>query len=84
MAYAVVVAPEVVAQVATIAAWWAEHRLAAPRLFQTELDTALVRIAEYPELGVAIRRRGRPGLRGLTLRRSGYVVMFEVNASSGV
>ena len=60
-AYTAIIAPEAVAEVVVIATWWNENRPAAPRLFQTELDRAVLRLAERPEIGPKVRVRGRPG-----------------------
>jgi hypothetical protein len=73
-AYTVIIAPEAVIEVSEIAIWWNENRPAAPRLFQTELDRAVLRLAVRPEVGPRVRVRGRPGLRVLTLQRTGYLV----------
>lgn len=74
----VTIAPRVVAEVATIARWWREHRPAAPRLFQTELDEALLLLAEQPDRGRRVRARRRPNLRVLTLLRTRYLVFYEL------
>ena len=44
--YTVIIAPEAMAEVVMIATWWNENRPAAPRLFQTELHRAVLRLAE--------------------------------------
>jgi plasmid stabilization system protein ParE len=74
----VTIAPRVIMEVTTIARWWRRNRPAAPRLFQTELDDALLLLAEHPESGRRVRARGRPNLRALTLLRSRYVVFYEL------
>lgn len=81
-AYTVIVAPEALAQVAAIATWWNENRPAAPRLFQIELDRAVLRLAERPDSGPKVRVRKRPGLRVLVLQRSGYLVFYQVNLTA--
>jgi plasmid stabilization system protein ParE len=73
----VIIAPEAMIEVTAIAAWWNKNRLAAPRLFQTELDRAVLRLAERPESGPKVRVRGRPGLRVLALQRTGYLVFYQ-------
>ena len=78
--YTAIIAPEAVIEVSEIAAWWNAHRRAAPRLFQIELDHAVLRLAERPEVGPKVRVRGRPGLRVLTLRRTGYLVFYQFDA----
>lgn len=72
------IAPQVIAEVAVIARWWRKQRPAAPRLFQTELDQALLLLAEHPDAGRRVRARGRPNLRALTLARTRYVVFYEL------
>lgn len=71
-AYAVIIAPEAVLEVAKAAAWWNKNRPAAPRLFQAELDRALLRLADGIEVGPRVRVRGRRGLYVLVLQRTGY------------
>lgn len=77
--YEVIIAPEAVEEVLVIAAWWNKHRPAAPRLFQVELDRALLRLVERPEIGPRVRMRGRTGMRVITLQRSGYLVFYELD-----
>ena len=42
------VLPRALADIERIAKWWRKNRLAAPRLFQDELDLALINIAAQP------------------------------------
>lgn len=81
-AFAVIVAPEAIAEVAKIATWWNENRPAAPRLFQKELDRAVVLLGDRPEIGFRVRSRLATNLRVLTLRRSRYLVFYRVDASA--
>lgn len=74
----VTIAPEAVEEVVRIAAWWSRHRPQAPRLFLVELDAALSLLARHPESGPRVNRRDRPRLRAIVLRRSGYVVFYEL------
>lgn len=76
-----IIAPEAMIEVTEIAAWWNKNRPAAPRLFQTELDRAVLKLVERPEIGPRVRVRGRPGLRVLTLRRTGYLVFYQLDAA---
>lgn len=78
------VLPRAIADIERIAKWWRKHRLAAPRLFQDELDLALVNIAAQPEIGYRADLRAYPGARTYLLRRSGYVVIYNVDEESGV
>jgi plasmid stabilization system protein ParE len=81
-AYTVIIAPEAAAEVAVIAIWWNKHRPAAPRLFQIELDRALLRLTERPEVAPKVRMRGRAGVHALVLQRSGYLVFYQLDVSS--
>ncbi len=81
-AYTVIIAPEAVAEVVAIATWWNENRPLAPRLFQTELDRALLLLAESPQIGPKVRVRGRPGLHVVVLQRSGYLVFYKLDAEA--
>lgn len=65
-------------QLSTIAAWWREHRPAAPNLPLDELEAALVRLTENPALGEPYPVAGAPGLRRVLLRRSRYHVYYSV------
>ena len=80
-AYTVIIAPEAVLEVAKAAAWWNKNRPAAPRLFQTEMDRAVLRLAERPEIGPSVRVRGRPGLHALVLQRTGYLVFYQLDVA---
>jgi plasmid stabilization system protein ParE len=80
--YTVIIAPEAVAEVVAIATWWNENRPAAPRLFQLELDRALLLLAESPQIGPKVRVRGRPGLHVFVLQRSGYLVFYRLDAEA--
>ncbi len=80
--YTVIIAPEAAAEVAAIASWWNEHRPAAPRLFQIELDRALVRISERPDGAPRVRMRGRSDVYALVLQRSGYLVFYCLDVAA--
>jgi plasmid stabilization system protein ParE len=67
---------DALAEVAAIARWWRRNRPAAPRLFDHELDTALVAIETRPEIGPLARLRGHPSGRFYLLERTGYVVFY--------
>lgn len=76
--FKVVVSPEALGEVVRIASWWRQNRQAAPRMFQDELDDALVLIAECPEIGPRVRGRRVGNARVITLRRTGYRVFYQV------
>src|SRR5262249_24470120 len=59
-------------------------RHGAPRLFQQQLDAALVAIAEYPEIGHRLTLRRYPNARSYMLQRSGYVVLYNVDPTAAV
>lgn len=82
--YRVGVTPRALADIEKISKWWREHRPSAPRMFQNELDRALIHIASHPELGQSVQLRAYPGGRTHLLRRSGYVVIYNVDADAGV
>lgn len=83
-AYRVGVLPRALADIEKIAKWWRVNRPAAPRLFRDELDLALISIAAQPEIGHNARLRTHPGARTYVLRRSNYVVIYNMDAESGV
>ena len=80
--FKVTLAPEALAEVARIVAWWRENRRAAPRMFQNELDDALVLIAGNPEIGPRARSRRIGNARVVTLSQSGYRVFYQVRPAS--
>lgn len=69
--------PEADAMIATAAEWWRGNRPKAPALLLEELWTAQKRLAEFPDAGNLVRRRGFPGLRRLVLRRTRYHVYYR-------
>ena len=83
-AYPVGVLPRALADIERIAKWWNKNRPAAPRLFQQELDLAFINIAAQPEIGHKVGLRAYPGARTYLLRRSGYVVIYNVDDVAGV
>ena len=78
-AYRTGILPRALAEVQAIAAWWRKNRPAAPRLFQQELDLALANISERPEIGPKARLRSHPNARTYLLRRTGYVIIYNVD-----
>ena len=80
--HTVIIAPEAVAEVVAIATWWNKNRLAALKVFQLELDRALLVLAESPQIGPKVRVRGRPGLHVLVLQRSGYLVFYKLDTET--
>jgi addiction module RelE/StbE family toxin len=82
--YRVGFTPRALADVQRVAKWWRTNRPSAPRLFQNELDLALLRIAAHPEIGASIQLRVYPDARTYLLRKSGYVVLYNVDDAAGV
>ena len=78
-AYTVFLAAEAAAEVSAIVTWWRKNRPAAPRLFQDELKQALLNVAAHPSIGARAKMRGYPDVRAVVLRKSGYVVFYDVD-----
>jgi plasmid stabilization system protein ParE len=72
--FMVVVSPEALVDVVRIATWWRENRPAAPRMFQNELDEALVLIGGTPEIGARARSKRVGNARVVELLRSRHRV----------
>jgi plasmid stabilization system protein ParE len=72
------------AEIDQIAKWWRKNRPAAPRLFLDELDRAFATIAEHPEIGRKVGLRAYPKARTYVLRRTRYVVIYNVDDEAGV
>lgn len=83
-AFRVGVLPRALADIERIAQWWRKNRLTAPRLFLDELDRAFITIAAQPEIGHTAGLRAYPGARTYLLRRSEYVVIYNVDHESSV
>lgn len=75
------VAPRAEAQIRRVAAWWREHRLAAPSLFSNELADALELLATNPAWGAPYAERGGVHVRRVLLRRSRYHVYFSYDGA---
>ena len=78
-AYTVFLAEEAADQIAAIVTWWRKNRLAAPSLFQDELKQALLNIAGHPSIGIRAKMRADPHVRAVVLRKSGFVVFYDVD-----
>jgi plasmid stabilization system protein ParE len=72
------------AEIDRIAKWWRRNRPAAPRLFLDELDRAFATIADHPEIGRKVGLRAYPNARTYVLRKTGYVVIYNVDSEAGV
>jgi plasmid stabilization system protein ParE len=73
---AVQTSPEADAQARVAASWWRENRPRAPTRFVEELRAAFALLAESPEAGVRVRRRGIRALRRLLLPVTAYHVYY--------
>jgi plasmid stabilization system protein ParE len=78
MPYAIVVMPRARRQIAEARDWWNLNRAAAPALLGDELDRALARIAESPNVGAPWPRRA--GVRRLVLARVGFIVLYRARS----
>ena len=76
--FSVMVMPSAHRQIAQISAWWRENRPAAARLFDEELDRALLRLAAHPSLGTRSQWPRLPDVRRLLVRRVEYVVFYRL------
>ncbi|MGE0867536.1 MAG: type II toxin-antitoxin system RelE/ParE family toxin [Kofleriaceae bacterium] len=77
--FTAVIAPEAAAEIGRITAWWRDNRPGAPGLFQRELEQALIKLADHPEIGPRVRLSGATDLRAAVLRRTGYIVVYAVD-----
>lgn len=63
-------------QIRDAAAWWLEHRQAAPALFLTELRRAFELITTFPSAGALTTNVEIPEVRRVLLPRSRYHVYY--------
>jgi plasmid stabilization system protein ParE len=77
--YEVVVAPEAVVEIVQISSWWRENRPRSPRIFQSEMDDALVLISSHPDIGRTARSQRVGNARVIELRRSRYRIQYQIN-----
>jgi plasmid stabilization system protein ParE len=77
--YRVGLLPQAAIDIEAISRWWSRHRLAAPTLFLDELEVALDLISENPEIGRKVGLRSYPSARTYVLRRTGYLVIYNVD-----
>ena len=66
------------AQISAAAAWWAQHRPAAPGAIHEELDWVLDLLRVQPDIGTLARRATLSGVRRVTLSRIRYYVYYRV------
>lgn len=75
--------PEAEAQAEALAAWWREHRPAAPELVKEELLRAVTVLAETPFVGSPYTRTRIPDVRRFPLRKTPYHVYYRVKEAAG-
>ena len=75
--------PRAAVDIDTIARWWREQRPTAPGLFVDELDRAFAIIAANPDVGHRVSRRAYPDARTYVLRRTKYVVIYNIDVEAG-
>jgi plasmid stabilization system protein ParE len=75
----VVFHPRAVEDAMRIDAWWTANRLAAPDLFQRELEATVSSAAVSPMLGAVSTADGElPDVRRVLMRRTRYHVYYRV------
>lgn len=72
------IADRAMAEIRKVSRWWRKHRRAAPLLFDHELDAVLELLEAYPEIGVLRKLKSAGDVRVAVLRRSRYLVMYQV------
>jgi plasmid stabilization system protein ParE len=74
------IAARAIAEIEKISRWWVRNRRASPRLFDHELDAILEMLELQPEIG-ALKRLPTVGeVRVVVLRRTRYLVAYQVRA----
>lgn len=76
--FAIIIMPNAHRQILEVSDWWRRNRQTAPRLFEEELDRALLRLARYPSLGTRSRWPRLLDVRRLLVRRVKYVVFYRL------
>ncbi|HEX3764979.1 MAG TPA: type II toxin-antitoxin system RelE/ParE family toxin [Kofleriaceae bacterium] len=76
--FAILIMPNAHRQILEVSTWWRKNRQTAPRLFDEELDRALLRLARYPGLGTRSRWPRLQDVRRLLVRRVEYVVFYRL------
>ena len=72
------IAARAMAEIQKISRWWVRHRRAAPRLFNRELDAIVDLLEAQPEIGTVRRLASVGEVRVVVLRRSRYLVAYQV------
>jgi plasmid stabilization system protein ParE len=71
-------APRAVREAERCAAWWREHRPAAPALFESELHAALDQIRSAPRVGGVYEEVAGQEYRRLLMPETRYHVYYRV------
>ena len=66
------------------AVWWRENRDKAPELFEGELGRSLELLAFAPLAGAPVRSSRVRNMRVVSLRRTGYLLFYRVDAQDDV
>ena len=75
------IASRAMAEIQKISRAWAKHRAASPKLFERELDAILDLLESQPEIGMLRRLRSVGEVRVVVLRRSRYLVAYQVRSA---
>lgn len=75
------IAARAMAEIQKISRSWVKHKRAAPRLFDRELDKIIDLLEVQPEIGVGRRLKSLGEVRVVFLRRSGYLVVYQVHVA---
>jgi plasmid stabilization system protein ParE len=72
------IADRAMRQIQSISRSWRRHRSAAPFLFDRELEAILELMESYPEIGVRRQLANIGDVRVVVLRKSRYLVAYQV------
>lgn len=80
----VVVTLRALRQIDRAAAWWEEHRPAAPGAVADDFEATRQLLARQPGIGARSRSARYPELRRVTLERIRYYVYYDIRGSTVV
>jgi plasmid stabilization system protein ParE len=83
MVFGVRVGPGAMADIEKISRWWRRHRMLAPLLFDQELDASLDMLEAQPYIGTPTRLRSLGDVRVIVLRRTRYLVAYQIRPDEG-
>lgn len=75
------IAARAMAEIQKITRSWVKRRTASPRLFERELDAILDLLETQPEIGTVKRLRSVGEVRVVVLRRSRYLVAYQIRSA---